>query len=70
MGARELLRRIRWVATIHGWPLKEVQGKGFHLKVWLNGRRTVIPLHSGDLPIGTFHQIKKDLDLTDAGLDV
>ncbi len=45
------------------------RGKGSHIKVWLNGRRTVIPMHRGDLKPGTFRQIKKDLGITDADLE-
>ena len=38
-------------------------GKGSHLKVLLNGRKTVMPVHNGDLPKGTLEGIKKDLGL-------
>jgi len=69
MGANDLVGRLKRLANRRGWTIRTVWGKGSHLKVWLNGRRTVIPCHSGDLPPGTFRQIKKDLDLTDAGLE-
>ncbi len=37
-------------------------GKGSHLKVYLNGRRSVIPMHgSKDIPTGTLHAIMKQL---------
>jgi mRNA interferase HicA len=36
----------RWLANL-GATFK--QGKGSHLKVYLNGRQTVIPMHSKDL---------------------
>jgi hypothetical protein len=68
--ANDLLGRLRRLATRRDWPIKEVWGKGSHLKVWLNGRRTVIPCHRGDIPDGTFGRIKKDLGLADADLEV
>jgi mRNA interferase HicA len=38
-------------------------GKGGHLKVYLNGRRSVLPMHSGDLKTGLVEGIKKQLGL-------
>lgn len=38
-------------------------GKGGHLKVSLNGRRSVLPMHSTDLKKGTVEAIKKQLGL-------
>lgn len=40
-------------------------GKGGHLKVTLNGRRSVLPMHGGrkELPTGTVKAIKKQLGL-------
>jgi mRNA interferase HicA len=40
-------------------------GKGGHLLVRLNNRKTVLPMHgkSHDLPTGTVNGIKKDLGL-------
>jgi predicted RNA binding protein YcfA (HicA-like mRNA interferase family) len=70
MGANDLIGRIRRLANRRGWQIEEAPGKGSHLKVRLNGRRTVIPCHRGDIPPGTLRQIKKDLDLTDADLEV
>ena len=40
-------------------------GKGAHLKVYLNGRRSVLPMHSGELKTGLVEAIKKQLDLKD-----
>ena len=40
------------------------------MKVWLNDRRTVIPMHTGDLAPKTFKSIKNDLGPSDADLDV
>jgi mRNA interferase HicA len=36
-------------------------GRGGHLKVWLNGRRSVLPMHSGELKKGLIEAIKKQL---------
>jgi len=38
-------------------------GKGGHLKVFLNGRRSVLPMHSGEIKKGTMEAIKKQLGL-------
>lgn len=47
-------------------PRSDVQaGKGSHLKVYLNGRQTVIPMHGKDLKAGTPAAIKKQLGLQD-----
>jgi predicted RNA binding protein YcfA (HicA-like mRNA interferase family) len=70
MGANDLLRRLRRLATRRGWPIDEASGKGAHRKVRLNGRRTVVPMHNGDIPTGTYRQILKDLGLSEEELDV
>lgn len=38
-------------------------GTGGHLKVLLNGRRSVLPMHSGELKKGLVEGIKKQLGL-------
>jgi mRNA interferase HicA len=38
-------------------------GKGGHLKVFLNGKRSVLPMSSGELKKGTTEGIKKQLGL-------
>lgn len=38
-------------------------GKGSHLRVFLNGRQSVLPMHPGDLPKGTEQNILKQLGL-------
>jgi mRNA interferase HicA len=38
-------------------------GKGGHVKVYLNGRRSVLPMSSGDLKKGTVEAILKQLGL-------
>jgi mRNA interferase HicA len=34
-------------------------GKGSHLRVFLNGRQSVLPMHSGEIKTGTVQAIKK-----------
>lgn len=38
-------------------------GKGSHLKVTLNGRQAVLPMHGKELKKGTLEAIKKQLRL-------
>ena len=38
-------------------------GKGSHLKVYLNGKQSVLPMHTTDLKTGTLGGIKKQLGL-------
>ena len=38
-------------------------GKGSHLRVFLKGRQSVLPMHSGEMKIGTVEAIKKQLGL-------
>jgi mRNA interferase HicA len=44
-------------------------GKGSHLKVSLGDLRSVLPMHGGDMPIGTFKAILKQLGLTERDLE-
>jgi mRNA interferase HicA len=37
--------------------------KGSHLKLFLNGRQTVLPIHGKDMPKGLVEDIKKQLGL-------
>ena len=37
--------------------------KGSHLKVYMNGKQSIIPMHSTDLKTGTVSGIKKQLGL-------
>lgn len=50
----------RWLAK-RGATFKS--GKSGHLKVFLNGRQSVLPMHSADLKKGTVEAIKKQLVL-------
>jgi mRNA interferase HicA len=38
-------------------------GKGSHIKVFLNGRQSVMPMHSAELKTGLVEGVKKQLGL-------
>jgi mRNA interferase HicA len=38
-------------------------GKGSHLHVFLNGRRSILPMHNKELSAGVLKNIKKQLEL-------
>ena len=40
-----------------------IPGKGSHLRVVLNGKKSVLPMHSKDLTKGTVEGIKRQLGL-------
>jgi mRNA interferase HicA len=44
-----------------------VPGKGSHLHIFLNGRRSIIPMHNKELATGVVESIKKQLGLKDLG---
>jgi mRNA interferase HicA len=50
----------RWLA-VQGATF--ASGKGGHLKVYLNGKQSVLPMHSGELKTGLVEGIKKQLGL-------
>jgi mRNA interferase HicA len=50
----------RWLAE-QGAEFKV--GKGSHLRVYLNGRQSVLPMHNKDLGTGLVAAIKKQLGL-------
>ena len=50
----------RWLAR-HGATFET--GKGSHPKVFLNGRESVLPMHSKELKTGIVEGIKKQLGL-------
>lgn len=49
------------------WPLKQgvtfESGKGSHMKLHLNGRQSVLPMHAKELKTGLVEGIKKQLGL-------
>ena len=63
MRATDLLRRLRRLSRQRGWEFHERSGKGSHLVVSINGRKTVLPMHPGDMPEGTYRGILKALGL-------
>jgi mRNA interferase HicA len=50
----------RWLSD-QGATFKS--GKGSHVKVYLNGKQSVLPVHTGDMKLGTMNAIKKQLGL-------
>jgi mRNA interferase HicA len=42
-------------------------GKGSHLHIFLNGRRSILPMHNREVSSGVLNRIKKDLGLKDEG---
>jgi mRNA interferase HicA len=50
----------RWL-TKQGAAFKA--GKGSHMRVFLNGRHSVLPMHGGEMKTGAVEAIKKQLGL-------
>ena len=50
----------RWLAR-QGATFKP--GSGSHLHVFLNGRRSILPMHNKELSTGVLKSIKRDLEL-------
>ncbi len=50
----------RWLAE-QGATFKT--GKGSHLRIYLNGRQSILPMHAKDLGVGLVSAIKKQLGL-------
>jgi predicted RNA binding protein YcfA (HicA-like mRNA interferase family) len=69
MRATELLRRLRRRASRLALVHEETPGKGSHLKVLHGSRQTVIPMHSGDMPKGTYRAILRQLGLRETDLE-
>jgi len=59
MTSRECLRRLRRL----GAEIVTGRGKGGHVLVLLDGRRTVVPTGSGELPPGTLATIRRQFGL-------
>ena len=64
-----LLGLLRRRAGQLGLRHEEAQGKGSHLKVRHGAGATVIPMHRGDMPSGTYRAILRQLGLTEADLE-
>ena len=67
--AADLIRSIERYATRHGLGCRVEQGKGSHRKIWLGARRSVVPFHGGDLPLGTYRAILRQLAITERDLE-
>ncbi|TMH76222.1 MAG: addiction module toxin, HicA family [Betaproteobacteria bacterium] len=39
-------------------------GKGSHLRVFLNGRQSVLPMHGGEMETGAVQAVKKQLGIS------
>jgi predicted RNA binding protein YcfA (HicA-like mRNA interferase family) len=63
MKATEMVRLIERYARRHSVPYRAEHGKGSHLKLWLGDRRTVVPIHPGAMPIGTYRAILRQLGI-------
>ena len=69
MRSNDLVRRLNRRATRMGVEHIETEAKGSHLKVRHGGRMAVVPMHRGDLPMGTYRSILKQLGLTERDLE-
>jgi len=69
MRAVDLLRRLRRRATRLGLQHEEQAGKGSHVKLLHGGARTVVPLHAGDLAVGTYRSILRAPGLSETDLE-
>nr|ATZ76337.1 HicA family toxin [uncultured Alphaproteobacteria bacterium] len=66
--ADDLIRAIERYAARHGIVCRTASGKGSHRKIWLGTRRSVVPCHGGDLPVGTYRAILRRLEIADSDL--
>jgi len=64
-----LLRKLRRLATRRGWAITTRPGKGAHVVVTLNGKRTVVSQHRSELATGTLRAILKQLEISEADLE-
>jgi predicted RNA binding protein YcfA (HicA-like mRNA interferase family) len=69
MRASELLRRRKRRASRLAIEHEEVAGKGSDVEVRHGAGRAVIPKHSGDMPLGTYRAILRQLGLIEADLE-
>jgi predicted RNA binding protein YcfA (HicA-like mRNA interferase family) len=64
----ELRRRLKRLANKRGWTFEEMEGAN-HIKVTINGHRSLVGRHAADLKTGTFHGILKQLNLKPSDLE-
>jgi mRNA interferase HicA len=57
MNSREFKRHLAGLGATF------LPGKGSHIRVMLNGRRSVLPMHAKELKKGTLEAIKKQLGI-------
>ncbi len=58
MRAKDLRRKLAALGAMFEW------GKGSHLRVILNGRKSVIPMHSSkEIGVGLLRAIERDLGI-------
>lgn len=69
MKAADLLRILRRRATRLGLDHRERDAKGGHVLVRHAGRTTTVPMHRGDIPVGTYRAILRQLGLSDSDLE-
>jgi mRNA interferase HicA len=54
-------------AELKRWLIRQgailIPAKGSHFRVLLNGRQSILPMHSKDIPTGTVEAIRKQLGL-------
>jgi len=58
--AKEVVRVLKKLG------FREHRQVGSHLTMWRpeDGKRVTVPMHSGDIPTGTFHRILKQVGIT------
>ncbi|MEZ5935842.1 MAG: type II toxin-antitoxin system HicA family toxin [Alphaproteobacteria bacterium] len=61
MKAQELIRRLKKYARKNDLSLVMEPGQGDHVKIWLDGQMSVLPGKRGEIPLGTFRAICKQL---------
>ncbi|MGC9269127.1 type II toxin-antitoxin system HicA family toxin [Acidiphilium sp.] len=68
MRVDDLIRAIERYAARNSVTYRAESGKGSHRKIWLGGCRSVVPIHRGDLPIGTYKAILRQLGISESDL--
>jgi predicted RNA binding protein YcfA (HicA-like mRNA interferase family) len=66
--ADDLIRAIERYASRTGIGYRSEAGKGSHRKIWLGASRSVVPVHRGDLPTGTYRAILRQLGIAESDL--
>jgi predicted RNA binding protein YcfA (HicA-like mRNA interferase family) len=69
VNAATLLRILRRRATKLSLSHQEIEAKGSHLKVRHGANQTIVPMHRGNIPKGTYRAILRQLGLTEKDLE-